>query len=108
MLATFGLSILPPVGSALAADPPQNAQRKGTGLPLPRFASLRSDEANVRSGPGTRYPIEWVFRRKGMPVEIGATISGRFSWNSLQARSSDWRVVKACRVFTGSGSPTAS
>jgi SH3-like domain-containing protein len=72
-LATFGLCVLtPPVGGARAADPPSNAQRKGSGLPLPRFASLRADEANVRAGPGTRYPIDWVFRRKGMPVEIVA------------------------------------
>jgi SH3-like domain-containing protein len=63
---------MPQVGGALAADPPSNAQRKGSGLPLPRFASLRADEANVRTGPGTRYPIDWVFRRKGMPVEIVA------------------------------------
>ncbi|WP_395710295.1 SH3 domain-containing protein [Reyranella sp.] len=47
-------------------------QRKGSGLPIPRFASLRSDEVNVRAGPGTRYPIEWVFRRKALPVEIVA------------------------------------
>ena len=33
---------------------------------------MRADEANVRAGPGTRYPIDWVFRRKGMPVEIVA------------------------------------
>ena len=71
-LATLGLFVLPVVGGARAADPPSNAQRKGSGLPLPRFASLRSDEANVRAGPGTRYPIDWVFRRKGMPVEIVA------------------------------------
>ena len=72
VLAAFSLLVLAPTGSALAADPPANNQRKGTGLPLPRFASLRADEANVRAGPGTRYPIEWVFRRKGMPVEIVA------------------------------------
>jgi SH3-like domain-containing protein len=71
-LATLGLLLVPLVDGARAADPPQNAQRKGSGLPLPRFASLRSDLANVRSGPGTRYPIEWVFQRKGMPVEIVA------------------------------------
>jgi SH3-like domain-containing protein len=41
-----------------------------TGLPLPRFASLRADEVNLRAGPGVRYPIEWVYRRQGMPVEI--------------------------------------
>lgn len=40
------------------------------GLPLPRFAALRSDEVNLRAGPGDRYPIEWVFTRKDLPVEI--------------------------------------
>ncbi|MDR3451098.1 MAG: SH3 domain-containing protein [Alphaproteobacteria bacterium] len=38
--------------------------------PLPRFASLRSGEANLRTGPGTRYPIEWVYTRRSLPVEI--------------------------------------
>lgn len=42
------------------------------GSPLPRFATLRADEVNLRTGPGERYPIEWVFTRKGMPVEIVA------------------------------------
>jgi SH3-like domain-containing protein len=37
---------------------------------LPRFASLRSDEVNLRIGPGETYPITWVFKRKDMPVEI--------------------------------------
>jgi SH3-like domain-containing protein len=41
-----------------------------TGLPLPRFASLRSDEVNLRSGPGIRYPIQWVYKRRDLPVEI--------------------------------------
>lgn len=41
-------------------------------LPLPRFASLRSGEVNMRRGPGLRYPIAWVYKRKGLPVEITA------------------------------------
>jgi SH3-like domain-containing protein len=41
-----------------------------TGMPLPRWASLRSDEVNLRSGPGTRYPIEWVYHRRDLPVQI--------------------------------------
>jgi SH3-like domain-containing protein len=41
-----------------------------TGLPLPRFASLRASEVNLRRGPGERYPIEWVYRRRGLPIEI--------------------------------------
>src|SRR5512138_1583238 len=49
-------------------DRPAPAGR--TGLPLPRFVTLRADEVNLRTGPGTRYPIDWVYRRRGMPVEI--------------------------------------
>lgn len=41
-----------------------------TGMPLPRFASLRADEVNWRAGPGSRYPIQWVYHRRGMPVQI--------------------------------------
>ena len=39
-------------------------------MPLPRFAALRSDDVNLRAGPGTRYPIEWVYKRRELPVEI--------------------------------------
>ena len=39
-------------------------------LPLPRFASLRSGEVNMRTGPGTRDPIAWVYTRRGLPVEV--------------------------------------
>lgn len=41
-------------------------------LPIPRFASLRSGEVNMRLGPGMRYPIAWVYARKGLPVEVTA------------------------------------
>ena len=41
-----------------------------SGLPVPRFVSLRSDEVNLRTGPGLNYPIEWVYQRRGLPVEV--------------------------------------
>lgn len=44
----------------------------GSGLPLPRFVSLRADEVNMRTGPGERYPVEWAYRRRDLPVEIVA------------------------------------
>lgn len=44
-----------------------HAQQKA---PLPRMVSLRSDEVNVRTGPGVQYPIKWIFKMKNMPVEI--------------------------------------
>jgi SH3-like domain-containing protein len=43
-----------------------------TGLPLPRFAALRSDEVNLRVGPDTRFPIEWTYQRRDLPVQIVA------------------------------------
>src|SRR6185312_15826767 len=62
----------PPQAAAAAvpekpAEPPKGT---ATGLPLPRFAALRSDEVNMRAGPGTRYPINWVYKRRDLPVEI--------------------------------------
>ena len=41
-----------------------------SGLPIPRFVALKNEETNVRTGPGTRYPIQWVYRREGLPVEV--------------------------------------
>lgn len=45
---------------------------KTSGLPVPRFVTIRSNEVNARTGPSTKYPIEWVFSRRGMPVEVVA------------------------------------
>lgn len=55
--------------SAAAAD-----RRVGpeTNLPLPRFVSLNTDKANVRRGPGLSHRIDWVFVRRGMPLQIVA------------------------------------
>jgi len=41
-----------------------------TGLPLPRFASLKTSPVDMRVGPGFRYPITWVFQKRDLPVEI--------------------------------------
>ena len=41
-----------------------------TKLPVPRFVSLRTDQVNLRAGPGFQYPVVWVYQRDGLPVEI--------------------------------------
>lgn len=51
------------------------------GRPLPRYASLRSSEVNVRTGPGTQFPILWVYRRSGYPVKI---IADYDSWRQIE------------------------
>jgi SH3-like domain-containing protein len=65
----------PPVVAAPApapapAVPEEPTKGSATGNPLPRFASLRTDEVNLRRGPGTRYPIDWLYKRRDLPVEI--------------------------------------
>jgi len=41
-----------------------------SGMGLPRMVSLRSDNVYARSGPGKKYPIEWIYKQKGAPLEI--------------------------------------
>lgn len=49
--------------------------------PIPRFVVTKSNEVNARTGPGIRYPIEWIFIKKGEPIEITAEFE-------------QWRYVK--------------
>ncbi len=61
--------------AALAAGPPLAlADPVGpvTKLPLPRFASLKTDRVNLREGPSKDHPTKWVYQRAGLPVEITA------------------------------------
>ena len=43
-----------------------------TKLPLPRFASLKTDRVNLREGPSKDHATKWVYERVGLPVEITA------------------------------------
>jgi SH3-like domain-containing protein len=62
----------PPQPPQPPAPPPEPQPTIGsvTGLPLPRFAALRSDNVNLRVGPGTNFPIEWRYQRRDLPVMI--------------------------------------
>jgi SH3-like domain-containing protein len=51
---------------------PAAAAPNDSGLPVPRFVSLRAEEANIRTGPGEQYPIKWTYQRQGLPLEIVA------------------------------------
>ena len=65
-LALVSLSAAP----ALAQQPPGG--RLGTGLPVPRYVSLKTDRVNLREGPSKDHRTAWVFQRAGLPVEITA------------------------------------
>ncbi len=70
--------------SISAALAQASAEEGETGLAVPRFVSLRSNHINARSGPGTRYPIEWVYFQKSAPVEIIAEFE---LWRKIK----DWQ-----------------
>ncbi|MGH6953281.1 MAG: SH3 domain-containing protein [Alphaproteobacteria bacterium] len=71
---------------ALAGAAALGAERdqESTGLPLPRFVSLRAEEVNLRTGPGVRYPVDWVLVRRDMPVEVIAEFD---TWRKVR----DWQ-----------------
>ncbi|WP_333793121.1 SH3 domain-containing protein [Hyphomicrobium sp.] len=57
-------------GSGAATKAPAASKGTASGLPLPRFVSLKADRVNLRAGPGTDYPTSWVYRRAGLPMEV--------------------------------------
>lgn len=68
---------------AFGVEPPLAASSE-SGLPLPRFVSLRSDQVNMRTGPGTRYPVRWIYQRQMLPIEI---IAEYRDWRKIR----DWQ-----------------
>src|SRR5260370_18733379 len=72
-----------------------------SGLPVPRYVSLKSDHVNVRAGPTKDNDVAWVYTRSGLPVEITAEFE-------------NWRRVRDSEGAEGwvyhsllSGRPTA-
>lgn len=76
MVWRFG-SLVALVGSMLSASviPGHSAKDLSpttSGLPIPRYVSLKSDHVNVRAGPTKDNDVAWVYTRSGLPVEITA------------------------------------
>lgn len=57
-----------------------------TGYPVPRYVALKSDKANARTGPGTRYPIRWTYQRKNLPVQV---VREYGAWRQIHDPSGD-------------------
>ncbi len=67
--------VAPLIAGALLALSAQAALAQATttgasGLPVPRFVSLKSDKVNVRMGPTREHAIAWTFVKSGLPLEI--------------------------------------
>lgn len=52
-----------------------------TGLPIPRFVTLKSSETNLRKGPNVKYPVVWNYKQKSYPLEIVAEFE---NWRKLR------------------------
>lgn len=91
-----------------------------SGLPLPRFVSLKADKVNVRRGPSSDHAVAWVFQQKGLPVEVVAEFDnwrrvrdsdGEEGWilqNLLAGKRTavvaPWRKGEALAIADGPGS----
>ena len=64
-------------GAAFAAE---QSRPTPSGLPVPRYVSLKFDDVNARSGPGDDYRLLWVYRARGLPLQV-------------VAETADWRRV---------------
>jgi SH3-like domain-containing protein len=54
-----------------------------SGLPVPRFVSLKADRVTVRGGPDKNHDVAWIYTRVGWPVEITAEFE-------------NWRRIRDC------------
>ena len=68
-LAALAAACLAASGAQAATEMPLG---KASGLPVPRYVSLKTDRVNLREGPSKDHRTAWVFQRAGLPVEITA------------------------------------
>jgi SH3-like domain-containing protein len=81
--ALHGLAVPRPSAAQNVANISPSAGPLGTatGLPLPRYVSLKSDRVNLREGPSKEHRTSWVFQRAGLPVEITAEFE---TWRKIR------------------------
>src|SRR5580692_8266036 len=73
MIGWLRAAIAAPLVLALAAGPVQaGSDSTASGLPVPRFVSLKTDRVNVRGGPDKDHDVAWIYTKVGLPVEITA------------------------------------
>ena len=92
----------PPATDPAAANPaadPAKPPRDRTPMPV-RYATMKFKEVNVRVGPGPTYPINWIFKRKDMPVEVTAEF-GNFRKIRDWEGSEGWVSVTQLNVRRG-------
>jgi SH3-like domain-containing protein len=80
-LAALAVWLMLAAGAVNAYAGGENAAGPRSGLPVPRFVSLKPDRVNVRGGPTRDHEVTFVYTRAGLPVEI-------------TAESDNWRRIR--------------
>ena len=85
-------------GSLGASAAPAPERQTPSGLPVPRYVSLKFDKVNARAGPGDDHRLLWVYRARGLPLQVIAETSewrrvcdpdGELAW--VHKRTTDGR-----------------
>lgn len=66
----FGGAVTAQEADVVAITAVQGDRGPVTNLPMPRYVSLKANEANVRRGPSLSHRIDWVFQRRDMPLRV--------------------------------------
>ncbi len=72
VLLMTGLDSRPATAQSAAEAAVEPRRGPETGLPLPRFVSLKSSEGRARRGPNRSHRIDWLFTRRDMPLRVTA------------------------------------
>ena len=78
-----GIAALLAVGTFAAQAAEPVAAGTASGLPVPRFVSLKTDKVNVRVGPAKDHEVAFVYNRSALPVEV---IAESDNWRRIR----DW------------------
>ena len=77
--------------SVRTSTPEKPVQMGPSGLPVPRWVSLKSGRVNVRQGPSSDHAILWTYVREGLPVEIIAEFD---TWRRIRDQSGETGWVR--------------
>ncbi len=81
LMCSLLLVLTAPSGTVWGVEGPAATSGSVTGLPLPRFVSVKAGTANLRAGPGQKYPVRWVYQRQHLPVQI---IGEHENWREIR------------------------
>lgn len=83
LVAGLGSTSADGVAGLDAASPDEGARGPVTGLPVPRYVSMKAAEGYARRGPSSTHRIDWVFTRRNMPLLL---VGEYGQWRRVQDR----------------------